>query len=419
MCQQNQLTIKTNKNNNQRGKPQLKAWRVPVIIIKTMSALGMIGAAAVSAGGSILAAKYNNVQAIAREREARDENFQYNEKAAENADARTRALYNDLYSPAAQMQQIKDAGLSPSIYANGGMAGKSGTSGAQAAGANGVSPTVYGADPINAAIAAAQLGKVKAETDNIKADTANKEGTGAQGKADIAAKLAQAGLAEASKAYTEAQTTYQELVNTITSETGMRKAIAEVKQIDMQTYKAFQEARQAGWQVDFNKLTQQLQIDQLTNQNALLVAQKLTQESNIQLNEAQKTYLSEQIKNWQIQNGLKYLEIETQDTHNRNTESIQEEQNKISWERLWQENNLKLKELGLAEEQIRVLEQNAKRSAWLNFATDMGNIAVRATALAMTRGASEMGQTQNTYKPKYNGSTTEQGTWAEYNYVGL
>ena len=38
--------------------------------------------------------------------------FGFNERAAKNADARTRALFTDLYSPEAKVKQLKDAGLS-------------------------------------------------------------------------------------------------------------------------------------------------------------------------------------------------------------------------------------------------------------------------------------------------------------------
>lgn len=58
----------------------------------------------------------------------------YNEQAAENADERTRALYNDLYSPQAKVQQLREAGLSVGMmYGTGGAGGTSSTSGAQAA----------------------------------------------------------------------------------------------------------------------------------------------------------------------------------------------------------------------------------------------------------------------------------------------
>ena len=62
--------------------------------------------------------------------------FGFNERAAKKADARTRALFTDLYSPEAEVQQLKDAGLSVGMmYGQGGVSGTSSTQGAQGAGA--------------------------------------------------------------------------------------------------------------------------------------------------------------------------------------------------------------------------------------------------------------------------------------------
>ena len=62
--------------------------------------------------------------------------FGYNERAAKNSDTRTRALFTDLYSPEAKVQQLKDAGLSVGMmYSQGGVSGTSSTQGAQGVGA--------------------------------------------------------------------------------------------------------------------------------------------------------------------------------------------------------------------------------------------------------------------------------------------
>lgn len=58
----------------------------------------------------------------------------YNEQSANRSDERTRALYSDLYSPQARVQQLREAGLSVGMmYGTGGAGGTSSTSGAQAA----------------------------------------------------------------------------------------------------------------------------------------------------------------------------------------------------------------------------------------------------------------------------------------------
>ena len=62
-------------------------------------------------------------------------NYTYGEKAADASDKRTRALYTDLYSPKAKVQQLKDAGLSVGLmYGNNGASGTSSTSGAMGTG---------------------------------------------------------------------------------------------------------------------------------------------------------------------------------------------------------------------------------------------------------------------------------------------
>lgn len=112
-----------------------------------------------------------NSMAAEREAFARNQNYQFNEQAAQKADKRTRALYGDLYSPQAQLGQIKSAGLSPSLfYGDGG--GISGQAGAQGAGAAGISPNVFG---INEGFNLAELGRVIAETDLMRSQTKKTE----------------------------------------------------------------------------------------------------------------------------------------------------------------------------------------------------------------------------------------------------
>lgn len=103
-------------------------------------------------------------------------NFDYGEKAANNADARTRALYQDLYSPEAKVQQLKDAGLSVGLmYGTGGASGTTSTQGAQGTGANGMAAPMM--QPVNftdGMLAGKQMQKADAEIENIKADTEGK-----------------------------------------------------------------------------------------------------------------------------------------------------------------------------------------------------------------------------------------------------
>lgn len=138
-----------------------------------MFGVGTAAAAGINAAANIGIAGMNNMWAAKREKTARAENYKYGEMAADSADARTRALYNDLYSPQAQLQQIKDAGLSPSLfYGDGG--GISGQAGAQGSGAAGVSPTTFGAPPLELGEifkTIAETGLINAEKKKIESET--------------------------------------------------------------------------------------------------------------------------------------------------------------------------------------------------------------------------------------------------------
>lgn len=137
---------------------------------------GQIGSAAMNIGANAIFTQYNNIMAAQREREAREQNYMFGELAAQNAHLRTMDLYNKLYSPKAQLQQLKDAGLSPSLfYGDGG--GISGQAGAQGSGAAGVNPNVFGipnAGIGNLAMNLAQIEQIRAATENTKADTDKK-----------------------------------------------------------------------------------------------------------------------------------------------------------------------------------------------------------------------------------------------------
>lgn len=73
----------------------------------------------------------------------------YNREEAEKADERTRALYNDLYSPEARVQQLKNAGLSVGLmYGQNGMGGTMSTQGAHANGINPLGARATQIDPL-------------------------------------------------------------------------------------------------------------------------------------------------------------------------------------------------------------------------------------------------------------------------------
>lgn len=130
---------------------------------------GAILGAFAGLGSSII----NNLWSDSRTQSDRAANYFMNEQAAALADRRTRALYEDFYSPSALIKQYKEAGLSPSILF-GGTPGQGGMSGAMSQGSQGLQ-TPYAPfsllEAVQAANIVAQTDKVKAETKNISKDT--------------------------------------------------------------------------------------------------------------------------------------------------------------------------------------------------------------------------------------------------------
>ena len=120
---------------------------------------------------------------LTRERSKRDQqeanekaaelNYKYGEMAADNADARARAIYTDFNSPAAKVKQLQEAGLSTALmYGNGGGGGGSAaaTTASQGSGAGGQ----QGKTP-QSAIEGAQLGLMLAQIKNLNADAEKKK----------------------------------------------------------------------------------------------------------------------------------------------------------------------------------------------------------------------------------------------------
>lgn len=250
---------------------------------------------------------YNNWQARQREKQARLENYQYNEMAANNADQRHRAMYHDLYSPEAQIQQLKEAGLSPSIMADG--LGASGATGAQGEGASGISPTIFGINPLQGT----QIELMKAQARKTNAEAANEEGTGAKGKAQIELWIAQT-LGEQAKAnYNNMQTAISEYdlqFKQDTHDINIRKLDQEAESAyhngQLLMYKAKEQEALATIATETiqEKIKQiQLETDALSIGNAL-------KRSAIRLNNQQIEHMAAEIDKWRkeiLQNDIHLL----------------------------------------------------------------------------------------------------------------
>ena len=66
----------------------------------------------IGTAGSILQNKIQNEQSKENIEHAAAVNYAYGERSADNAQAGTKALYSELFSPEAKVKQLKEAGLS-------------------------------------------------------------------------------------------------------------------------------------------------------------------------------------------------------------------------------------------------------------------------------------------------------------------
>lgn len=150
----------------------------------------------------------NNYWAEKLQERARLENYKYGEMAAENADKRTRALYEDFYSPQALMNQYRKAGLSPSLMF-GGTPGQGGMSGAQGSGASGLGSIFSPVSLVDQAQAAALF----AQAEKTREETKTERGENAKGAALLANIGADTGNKEAQTHLTQLQSEWQALEN--------------------------------------------------------------------------------------------------------------------------------------------------------------------------------------------------------------
>lgn len=102
----------------------------------------------------------------------RYQNYIYGEKAADAADARQRAQWEDMYSWSAQMRDLKNAGLNPSLIM-GKPSGQGGATAPQGSGAMGVTSGYAPVDPMTSA--QLELLKSQANVNNAEANNLNKD----------------------------------------------------------------------------------------------------------------------------------------------------------------------------------------------------------------------------------------------------
>lgn len=135
-----------------------------------MIPLAIAGAVA-QTGANIVQAQQNNANTLA----LAEKNYEYGEKAANNAMERTLSLYNKIDSPQAKVEQIKRAGLSPGLLLGGGGVSGSTAGGPQGTGSSGMNPIPLTLETMEGALIGAQIKKTNEEARSEEIDNNAKE----------------------------------------------------------------------------------------------------------------------------------------------------------------------------------------------------------------------------------------------------
>ncbi len=210
-----------------------------------------------------------------------------NEKAAQKADLRGRQLYHDLESPAAQVAQLKQAGLSPALlYAKGGVGG-SASAGAQAAPATNQIGNVF--DLMQAKLLDAQIKNINADTNKKNAETEGTKATTKKTDAEIENLLEQNGLIKLQKDYQALCNDikmYEKVFAQETTETNIAIQERTLENLTSQGKKLAEEAKTAGADAIVAQSTIDARIMTATQQVAINKMQLAAMKSNIRLNDA-------------------------------------------------------------------------------------------------------------------------------------
>ena len=279
--------------------------------------------------------------------QARAENFRFNEMAANNADARQRAQFHDLYSYPAQVKQMKEAGLNPALM-YGGAGGQGGASAPQGMGAGGVQ---NGYSPIDL-MSIAQI-------ENIRADTEVKEAeTGLLGQQEIT----------------------QKLNNYLTEQTlsgNIYKTYLELNVMSAELQQTISETEGINWQNAFNKATEDEQVKLLVNKNANLLKDLLVKNSQIKLNDKQTEHFNTIAEKWQMDIYQKWVELDIHQESVDNQNKWFEDQIEYLFDQLEQDKELKGLDL-----------KQRKYEMWIGLGSDLLKTVVYGGTLYATGGLS-------------------------------
>lgn len=259
-----------------------------------MNELGMLAA---QTGANVLSSIGTSAINYKYNKKLQKYTWNLNEQAAEAADARRRALYNEFDSPNAKIRQLKEAGLSPSLYADGALGSSIGsTSGAQGGVSGGgfqggmLSPI----DIVGMHVQEAQARKLNAEADELEGKNPMGEAKIGELEAQAKAAYAQAGLSDASKELTETNNKLKQIeldINTETKDTSVFKIKMDAKIAENQANKLFWEGENAHLSWVWSIETWETRKEEIANNAAELASRAALQKSQTALNNEQKKHI--------------------------------------------------------------------------------------------------------------------------------
>lgn len=208
-------------------------------------------------------------------------NYEYNEKAAENAKKRQIELYNMLASPKALREQYKEAGLSPSLMFGGGGPGGQASTAPMGAGASGMNSSAYGVDPVNLA----QISLMQAEARKANAEAATEEGENERGKLEIQSllkKIDSQTLTNDWQAYENSCKAWETAIKSATAENEIKLSELNLKTIAKRLEILEDEARSTKVKADVDEETKEDVIKLAKTKVANMIADTLWKQASVQ-----------------------------------------------------------------------------------------------------------------------------------------
>lgn len=289
-------------------------------------------------------------------------NYAYNEMAADNADDRQRAQWKDFYSPQAQIKNMREAGLSPSLIGGAPQPGGHAT-GAMGNGANGPQQQVF---PFSA-IDFATIGNILADTQLKKAEAKNMESTSELTVAQIAKTYQETDNMKMYYNIMSVDHGLKEIQLRISKagETHEIDRIISQANIDFYTsVKVQYEAESAQWKAKYDAATFETNVKQATAEYENIIADTASKWAGIELTNAQIESLAAHIAIDQYNAETNRMNAETQLDH-LNAQIAQ-----------WAEQN------GIAKDTLK----HEKTKKWLEFSASIfGSICNVAKAFVKPR----------------------------------